>query len=142
MNQDSSHVTTATRAVVVHYHLFKNAGSSIDAALKAYFGSRWCAMDHGEKPGHVYSHKDVSDFIRSRPEIACVSSHQLRPPLRSPAVNIYPILMLRHPLDRIGSIYRFERKRGQRRNRKRPLARMAACSRFRKFVEWALAKGL
>jgi hypothetical protein len=34
-------MSTAQRKVVIHYHLFKNAGTSVDRMLKEIYGERW-----------------------------------------------------------------------------------------------------
>ena len=34
----------ATRPLLLHYDVFKNAGSSIDRMLEAAFGSAWIAL--------------------------------------------------------------------------------------------------
>ena len=30
---------------ICHYHIFKNAGTSLDKALQKYFGSNWSAFE-------------------------------------------------------------------------------------------------
>ena len=32
-------------SVVIHYHIYKNAGSSVDAMLRASFGDGWQAFE-------------------------------------------------------------------------------------------------
>jgi len=98
------------RRVAIHYHLFKNAGSSVDHILATNFGERWSTLE-GEYPWSVIRANDISDFIRRNPKLLAVSSHTARLPLpQLPSITFYPILFLRHPIDRVGSVYHFERK--------------------------------
>jgi len=96
------------RHVIVHYHLFKNAGTSLDSILKENFGKGW-----REQEGHGagWPAADVTAYLRQHPEIVVLSSHTALLP--APALSnatTYPVIFVRHPLDRIRSIYEFERK--------------------------------
>lgn len=99
------------RRVILHYHLFKNAGSSVDHILAANFGERWDTVE-GVHPWSVLGAEDLAGFIRCHPKLLAVSSHTSRLPMpQLPDTTFYPIFFLRHPIDRVGSIYHFERKR-------------------------------
>ena len=90
------------RSVVLHYHLFKNAGNSVDAILKRNFPGRWLTAGF-ENP------VAVADWICGHPEALAFSLHPAWFPLPEIAdVHIHPIVFLRHPLDRIRSAYAFE----------------------------------
>src|SRR5262249_29168921 len=41
----------AQRCVLIHYHLFKNAGSSIDAILQQNFSDRWISLEFPARRG-------------------------------------------------------------------------------------------
>lgn len=101
------------RVVIVHYHLFKNAGTSIDRALKAQCGDRWASIeaDHGDQK---LSTSTVRALIDARPGLLAISSHTapIEPHLLGNDVHVIPIVFLRHPVDRIRSAYDFERKQG------------------------------
>lgn len=101
------------RVVIVHYHLFKNAGTSIDRALKAYCDDRWTLIeaDHGDRQ---LTTEAVRALIDSRPELLAISSHTapIEPHLIGEDLNVIPIVFLRHPIDRMRSAYDFERKQG------------------------------
>ncbi len=100
------------RRIIVHYHLFKNAGSSVDHVLASNFGGRWQPFE-GEHAHSNLSPEQLADHIRRHPRVLALSSHHLRLPLPTmPDADIYPIFFLRHPIDRIGSIYAFLRRRG------------------------------
>ena len=106
----SSDVTASVarrRPVVVHYHLFKNAGSSIDRALKDNFGATWAERESN----HRMPPADLAGFLLENPWVSAFSSHTATMPVPSvEGVDILPIVMLRHPVDRIRSVYEFERR--------------------------------
>jgi hypothetical protein len=97
------------RHVILHYHIFKNAGSTIDSILKNNFGPEWASID-GNNPSETLDSKIIAQYLMDNPGLKALSSHQARFPLPdSPGMKIHPIVFLRHPIDRIGSVYRFER---------------------------------
>ena len=101
-----------TRDVIVHYHIFKNAGTSIDASLQASFGARWLSYDRSADWVNV-TEADLVGLIGSGAGLRAVSSHQLRWPHPVTArLRTYPIVFLRHPIDRVGSIYSYLRRIG------------------------------
>ncbi len=94
------------RPVILHYHYFKNAGTSVDAILQRNFPGRWLSA---EFEGRV-NHADVGRWILANPEACAFSTHTAEFPLPVlEGVSILPIVFLRHPLDRIFSAYSFER---------------------------------
>lgn len=100
-------MSQATRNVIVHYHIFKNAGSSVDQLLKKNFADHWTAFD-GETPGSIIPTSELEKIIESQPQMVAFSSHQIVPPLPQVDANVYPIVFLRDPIDRIKSAYLFE----------------------------------
>lgn len=100
------------RLILLHYHLFKNAGTSVDAMLRANFGANFVEQ---EFPGPALrTNRDaVRDFLAARPEVSALSSHSAKLPVPNLAgATVFPILFLRHPLLRLRSAYRFERAQG------------------------------
>lgn len=96
------------RPLVLHYHLFKNAGTSLDRTLRANFGATWDAYE-GER--RELRPAELREYLAGRPWIAALSSHKaLLPAPDLPGVEVIPVIFLRHPLDRIRSIYEFERR--------------------------------
>ena len=108
-----------TRKVIVHYHLFKNAGSSIDHILRENFGDdRWrseefprptstAAVLGGESNAPL-----VRDWLAEHPEVAVLSSHTAVMPLPElPSTRVFPIVMVRNPMIRLQSSYLFQRQR-------------------------------
>lgn len=102
-------MTEVPRSVVLHYHLFKNAGTSVDQMLKSHFAERWVTTEFDMSGGD--NSAQVGDWIASNPNAAAFSSHTMVGPLPEvEGVTIVPIIVLRDPIDRIASAYRFERK--------------------------------
>jgi hypothetical protein len=97
-----------SRTVILHCHLFKNAGTSLDHILKQNFADRWVTREFDMGKGGNTG--QVENWILSSPKAVAFSSHTMTGPLPSlPDIEIVPILLLRDPLSRIRSAYRFER---------------------------------
>jgi hypothetical protein len=100
-----------TRTIILHYHLFKNAGTSLDLILKRNFGTRWVTAEFsGEGAGNT---AQVADWIRDNPDAVAFSSHTAQGPIpRIDGVKIISVMFLRDPIARIRSAYAFERDQG------------------------------
>ena len=97
------------RTVILHYHLFKNAGTSVDAILKRNFGDRWVTREFPVNGGNNTAL--VEDWIRETPEAVAYSSHTMMGPIpRVEGVRVISFMLLRDPIERIKSAYRFERR--------------------------------
>jgi hypothetical protein len=95
------------RTVILHYHLFKNAGTSLDRILQKNFGDRWVTREFGEGRDNSEA---VTAWIRNTPEAVAFSTHTALGPV--PVIEdtrIVTVMLLRDPLERIRSAYRFER---------------------------------
>lgn len=98
------------RAVLIHYHLFKNAGTSVDRALKRVYGTRWSSAEATSGDAALPPEK-LQEFIDRSPDLVVVSSHTARiEPWALQGFDVFPIVFVRHPIDRIMSAYEFERK--------------------------------
>jgi len=123
------------RQVIVHYHIFKNAGTSLDTILNRNFPGRWVSYDR-EDPGALIPADELERVILEHPRAVAFSSHQCRPPLpANRSLQVHPIFILRHPLARIESIYRFERKQGGGHSGPATAHELP----FRDYLEWRLA---
>lgn len=102
------------RAVVLHYHLFKNAGTSVDAMLRQNFGEAWAQQEFPVAGGRAVRRSNaaaVAAYIEANPQLRAVSSHTALLPVPAiEGVDIFPVLFIRHPIDRLASAYRFERR--------------------------------
>src|SRR5687767_12265527 len=102
----------AKRRVIIHYHIFKNAGTSVDRMLQESFGEAWASWDTENRDGKI-SPSELEAFLLDRPHLAALSSHQIVPPLPSRELDVFPIVFVRHPIDRAHSAYLFEWQKQQ-----------------------------
>lgn len=95
---------------IVHYHLFKNAGTSLDALFKEYFSDRWVTREFPDAP--VQNRRHMQEWLTTV-DADCYSTHTGFLPVPTlGAREVLPVIFLRHPLDRIASAYSFERRQG------------------------------
>jgi len=97
------------RKIILHHHIFKNAGVSIDHSLRGVFKG-YCLTVEGPNPFSSLSNHDLIQFLEAHPNCKSVSSHQARV-IRNQinGYEFFPIVFLRDPIDRIGSCYQYER---------------------------------
>lgn len=67
------------RYVIVHYHIFKNGGSTIESILEREFGSGFVSL-HGPEAGSTLVDSDLAEFLLVEPGVMAISSHHLRYP--------------------------------------------------------------
>lgn len=121
--------------LLIHYHIFKNAGTSFEWALKQTLGDRFRQYDSAD-PGGLVSPRELVRLIRREPHLTAVSSHQAVPPApRMLRRKVLTSILIRDPIARIGSIYAFER--GQK--VETPGAIKAKELDFQSYVRWRLA---
>ena len=98
------------RLVILHGHIFKNAGTTLDWALQRNFGDGF--VDHRDdrsmrRRGAAY----LGPYLEERPWIRALSSHHLCHPLPAvPGALLVPIYLFRHPIERVLSVYEYERR--------------------------------
>lgn len=102
------------RKVILHYHLFKNAGTSLDAAFKENFSEEkgeWVTKEFPANPAQ--NQRQLRQWILDNPQAKCFSSHTaLLPVPEFDDIEVLPVIFVRHPIDRIASAYSFEKKQG------------------------------
>jgi hypothetical protein len=126
----------AKRSLVLHYHLFKNAGTSVDEVLRSNFGEGWANAEFVSRIRRPNVHL-VESWIADHPQFCALSSHTARFPLPAlPGLTVVPIIFVRHPLDRIHSAYEFERRQSS----DSPGARLAKQADFAEYVRKRLSK--
>lgn len=76
---------------ITHYHIYKNAGASLDTGLKAPLAKQLTR----EGAADILKPEVIKDFLDRNPHCAAVSTHLGRPRHRA---HILPITLLRHPL--------------------------------------------
>lgn len=127
------HASPVQRSLIFHYHLFKNAGTSVDELLRRNFGAQWAAREfHINRRDNASA---VTEFIRNNRHLRAISSHTALLPVPSiEGILIFPIIFIRHPIDRLRSAYEFERKQ----NANTRGARLAKTHNFRGYLETLL----
>ncbi len=99
------------RCVLLHYHILKNGGMTIEAILDRSFGDRFAKIETGERDGHL-SQESLLSLLERHPEVKAVSSHQIRYPVPAvPGFLFFDLCFLRDPIDRIRSMYDYFRQR-------------------------------
>ncbi len=127
--------TRRAKPLLIHYHIFKNAGTSFEWALERTFGDRFRRYD-SPKPGGLVSSRELARLARAEPQLIAISSHQAVPPApRILGRKVLTSILIRDPIARIGSIYAFER--GQK--VETPGALKAKELDFKSYVQWRLA---
>jgi len=127
----------AKRNVLVHFHIFKNGGTTFDFALKREFRRKFAEFD-GNRPRYSHLPNEIAAYLTANSHVEALSSHHLRFPLPEvPELNLLPALFVRHPLDRMHSIYRYERKQRS----SSPGSVNAKKSSFPDYVRWRLDQG-
>jgi hypothetical protein len=98
------------RKVIVHFHFFKNAGTTVDYIFRNNFPDQVYELE-GPDPTSIVTGEAGIEFILKNPNLRVLTSHQLLYPLpKHKDLLIYSIFLLRHPIDRIGSMYHYEKK--------------------------------
>lgn len=123
------------RTIILHYHLFKNAGTSFDGILKRNFPGKWVAQEFTGGDNSAA----VKDWIKANPDAVAFSSHTATGPVPNiPGVRVISALFLRDPVARIRSAYAFERRQAVTRADDRMGVALAAKSTFAGYVRGRL----
>lgn len=122
------------RTVIIHRHIFKNAGTTFDWILKNNFGEAFC--DHRDDvPMRKEGEKYLLQYLTEHPKIKALSSHHIWFNVQSQGkLNLIPVLFIRHPIERIRSVYNFERQQQS----DSPGATMAKKLDFKDYVAWRM----
>lgn len=98
------------RKVIFHYHLFKNAGTSLDSIFRPLFPGD--SFQEREFPSDLKGNRTaVKSWVAEQKDCVYFSSHTAyMPPPRFFFKKVLPIIFVRHPLDRVASVYEFERR--------------------------------
>ncbi len=128
------HNSPDQRSVIIHNHLFKNAGSSIDWALRKNFAGNF--VDHRDDGEMLRGADYLGPYLLEHPAVNALSSHHLLLPLPVPDnVTLMMIVMFRHPVERVQSVYNFERRQ---KRASTPGAVHARKYGLREYVDWRM----
>ncbi|MBR8827337.1 MAG: sulfotransferase family 2 domain-containing protein [Gomphosphaeria aponina SAG 52.96 = DSM 107014] len=124
------------RTILIHHHIYKNAGTSIQYALKKNFRENYYECDLGN---HKVVTKDIlENFILEHSQALAISGHHVcMPTPQGEEYKTISMILLRKPLARIESMYNYERQR------KQVLTagdRKAKELNIKEYVEWRLEK--
>ena len=98
-----------TRHVILHMHVFKNAGTSLDYILQHSFKEGWLDF-HAQSTSWDSVKIELIAKVKSTSDLMAVSCHEIYLPLpKSENIVLHPICMIRHPVDRLYSAYNFTR---------------------------------
>lgn len=98
------------RFIILHYHILKNAGTTIENVLDRNFGERLARLDTDHRDGRI-EQRDIVEYLDRHPHIEAISSHQIHYPV--PAASGYLFFdwcFLRDPIDRLRSTYDYFRQ--------------------------------
>ena len=98
------------RNVLVHAHIFKNAGTTFDYSLKRSFGEGF--VDHRDDRAFLDGRNAyLLEYLHANPVARALSSHSLHFRITgSDDLAVFPVYFLRHPLARVWSVYNFEKQ--------------------------------
>jgi len=100
----------AKRQVIVHYHTFKNSGSSFDQLLSANYGDRHLTFD-SPFPYTTFNQEELSKIIQRHTRHIAFSSHSIRLPVPTSLwIDTLAVVFVRHPILRVRSVYGFLKK--------------------------------
>lgn len=121
------------KTILIHHHIFKNAGTSFNCALQQHFGKKFSEFDLPDS--QIVTAADLNQFIQSHPQILAISSHHAC--MSTPHTDDYQTIssvILRNPLARVRSIYLFEKQQ----NAQTSGAIKAKELNFKKYVLWRI----
>ena len=105
---------TEKKPLLVHFHIMKNAGGTVEWILEKNFGKNFAMTQYEISKEKTFPLTVLLDYLGQSSEIKAFSSQMIRYPLpSSPLYDFLPIIFIRHPIDRAFSLYYFfKRKEG------------------------------
>ena len=122
------------RDIIIHAHIFKNAGSTFDHTLKQNFADNFIEHreDHLVRSNAGFLHQ----FLNANPKVQAFSSHSIYHfPQSTDSLHLHSVYFLRHPIERIRSVYNFEKKQPEDASSG---AAMAKKMNFKEYVDWRM----
>lgn len=98
------------RFIILHYHILKNAGTTLENILDRNFGERFARLDSEHRDGRI-EQSDIVDYLEGHPEVEAISSHQIHYPVpQARGYLFFDWCFLRDPIDRLRSTYDYFRQ--------------------------------
>ena len=98
------------RYILLHYHIFKNAGSTIAWVLERVFGNAFRLIEASFDEGTIVK-SELIQFVRENRQVAALSGHHFcLPAPRHKRYRFVEFCLLRHPMDRHQSIWQYYRR--------------------------------
>ena len=98
------------RFVILHYHILKNAGTTLENILDRNFGERFARLDTNHRDGRI-EQRDILDYLERHSHVEAISSHQIHYPVpRACGLLFFDWCFLRDPIDRLRSTYDYFRQ--------------------------------
>ncbi|MBA3831035.1 MAG: hypothetical protein H0X34_03895 [Chthoniobacterales bacterium] len=123
------------KPLLIHYHIFKNAGSSFEWALEKAVGKGLQRYDSLSHDGFL-TRSDLAAYVKKNVRTRIIATHQAAPPApRIKGRRVLSSILIRDPIARVRSIYAFERSQVA----DNPGAIKAKELGFKGYVEWRMA---
>ncbi|HEY6233468.1 MAG TPA: hypothetical protein VIW69_00015 [Candidatus Elarobacter sp.] len=95
------------RRVILHYHIMKNAGTTIESILAREFDDAFYSVHRRENEGTIDADA-IADILAAKPSAVALTSHHFAfPRPEIPFTSIVDCCPIRHPLDRLESLHRY-----------------------------------
>ncbi len=121
------------RHILLHGHIFKNAGSTLDWSLRRCFGPAFC--EHRDDAAMRKAPQQALTSALADDALVALSSHNLpSPPPEMPGLCFHSVYLLRDPVERVLSVYAFERAQ----QAETPGAQAARRMNLQDYVAWRL----
>ncbi len=126
------------RLIIAHGHIFKNAGSTLDWSLRRSFGDGF--LDHRDDERMLGDGtRHLAELVAQQGSLQAISSHHM--PGTMPELEgcrFAQLYLLRHPVERVRSVYAFERQQQS----DSLGARTAKRKNFADYVVWRMQPGV
>jgi len=97
-----------TRDIIIHIHIFKNGGTTFDNILRSNFGKEF--IDHRDDMIVRNDSEFIKQFTILNPDMKAFSSHAIYyRPEDFDSIKFHHVAFVRHPIDRMRSVYNFEK---------------------------------
>jgi Sulfotransferase family len=98
------------RCVILHYHILKNAGTTLENILDRNFGERFARLDTEHRDGRI-EQSAIVEYLDRHHDVEAISSHQIHYPVpQARGYLFFDWCFLRDPIDRLRSTYDYFRQ--------------------------------